>query len=156
MGFHLEKVPMFNYLPEKLLAIDNLPQNKRQAVREIFKDVFFWVMTPMSADLYERVCEEKDFRAEMKFSGDTLHIVLSGRLDTITSPSLLALYRETADKENSISHIIIDMKNLDYISSAGIRVLMIMDKELKNNNQLILTGMNEIVREIIENTGLIG
>ena len=31
-----------------------------------------------------------------------------------------------------------------------------MDKELKNNNQLILTGMNEIVREIIENTGLIG
>ncbi|MBQ2591657.1 MAG: STAS domain-containing protein [Candidatus Riflebacteria bacterium] len=47
-------------------------------------------------------------------------------------------------------------RSLDYISSAGIRVLTIMDKELKNNNQLILTGMNEIVREIIENTGLIG
>ena len=156
MGFHLEKIPMFNYLPEKLLAIDNLPQNKRQSVREIFKDVFFWVMTPMSDDLYERVCEEKDFRAEMKFSGDTLHIILSGRLDTITAPSLLAMYRETADKESSISNIIIDMKNLDYLSSAGIRVLMIMNKELKNNNQLILTGMNEIVREIIENTGLIG
>ena len=156
MGFKLEKVPMFNYLPEKLRSMDNLPQNKQQAARAIFKDVFFWVMTPMSADSYESVCEEKDFKAELKFSCDTLHIVLSGRLDTITSPSLLAKYRETADKESNISNIIIDMKNLDYLSSAGIRVLIIMDKELKNNNQLILTGMNEIVREIIENTGLIG
>lgn len=156
MGFNLEKVPMFNYLPEKLRSMDNLPQNKQQAARAIFKDVFFWVMTPMSADSYESVCEEKDFKAELKFSCDTLHIVLSGRLDAITAPSLLAKYRETADKESNISNIIIDMKNLDYLSSAGIRVLTIMDKELKNNNQLILTGMNEIVREIIENTGLIG
>lgn len=154
MGFNLEKVPMFNYLPERLRSMDNLPQNKQQAARELFKEVFFWVMTPMSADSYESVCEEKDFKAEMKFSCDTLRIVLSGRLDTITAPTLLAMYRETADKENNISHIIIDMKNLDYISSAGIRVLIIMNNELKNNNQLILTGMNEIVREIIENVGL--
>lgn len=152
MGFHLEKVPIFNYLPEKLRSIDNLPQNKQQAVRDIFKDVFFWVMTPISANISKNVCEEKDFKAETKFSRDTLYINLSGRLDTITAPSLLAIYRETADKK-SISHIIIDMKNLDYISSAGLRVLMIMEKELEKNNQLIFTNMNEIVREIIETAG---
>ncbi len=106
-------------------------------------------MTPISVNFSERVCEEKDFRAEMKLSYDTLHITLSGRLDTITSPSLLAMYRETIGKE-TISHIIIDMKNLDFISSAGIRVLLIMNGELKNDNQLILTNTNKMVKEIIK------
>ena len=152
MGFRLEKVPVYDYLPQKLHSLENLPAEKQQAAREVFKEVFFWVMTPKSADSFERVCEGNDFKAEMKLTGGSLHVTVSGRLDTITAPDLLALYRETAVK-GDITNIVIDMKDLDYISSAGLRVLLIMKKAFPNENQLRLTNMNEVVSEIMETTG---
>lgn len=152
MGFQLAKVPMFDYLPQNLHSLDNLPPEKQRAARDVFKEVNFWVMTPKSAVFLDRVCEENDFRTEMKLTDGLLHISVSGRLDTITAPNLLAMYRECTEQEN-ITGIVIDMKDLDYISSAGLRVLLIMKKALSNENQLSLKNMNKVVSEIMETTG---
>ena len=46
-----------------------------------------------------------------------------------------------------------DMKNLEYISSAGLRVLLIMRKALDSDQNISLVNMNDSVREIIETTG---
>ena len=88
----------------------------------------------------------------MKLTDGTLYATVSGRLDTITAPELLAMYKETAE-QGKITDIEIDMKNLDYISSAGLRVLLIMKKALPKEGQLQLTNMNETVTEIMETTG---
>ena len=152
MGFELEKVPMYDYLPETLHSLEDLPQDLQTAARDAFKDVNFWVMKPKPAESLERVREAKDFRSAMKLTDGTLYVTVSGRLDTITAPELLAMYKETAE-QGKITDIEIDMKNLDYISSAGLRVLLIMKKALPKDGQLQLTNMNETVSEIMETTG---
>ena len=88
----------------------------------------------------------------MKLSDGMLKIVLSGRLDTITAPGLLSLYKEI-ENTDKIDGICIDMKNLEYISSAGLRVLLIIRKGIQNGKNLSLVNMTDAVREIIETTG---
>ena len=114
-----------------------------------------WVMTPGEGTISERSCEEKNFSAQMACIDGTLEVALSGRVDTLTAPSLLALYRETTDGRD-IRRIIIDMKNLDYISSAGLRVLLIMHKVLGSGRRLQLIHLNENIRSILKTTGFEG
>ncbi len=74
---------------------------------------------------------------------------LSGRIDTITSPDLLSVYREADDK--SIRTVRMDMKDVSYISSAGLRVLMIMLGDHPDNVKL--DNVNEDIMEILRTTG---
>jgi anti-anti-sigma factor len=99
------------------------------------------------------VREEKDFKAQMRMRGGDLEITVSGRLDTITAPTLLAMFRD-AEKEQTIASVTIDMANLVYISSAGLRVLILMLKTLEDADHLNLINMSTAVAEIIETTGL--
>ena len=84
--------------------------------------------------------------------GETAFLCKEGRLDTITSPGLLSLYRE-AEAKGSIESICVDMKNLEYISSAGLRVILIMRKALKSEKDFSLINMSDEVKKIIETTG---
>ena len=74
---------------------------------------------------------------------------LSGRIDTITSPDLLSVYREADDK--SIRTVRMDMTDVSYISSAGLRVLMIMLGDHPDNVKL--DNVNEDIMEILRTTG---
>jgi anti-anti-sigma factor len=152
-GFDLEKLPLFDYLPDELRSLEQLPPDKRQAARDVFKDVYLWVMTPKPVAVREDVREEKDFKAQMRMRGGDLEITVSGRLDTITAPTLLAMFRD-AETEHPIASVTIDMANLVYISSAGLRVLILMLKALEDEDHLNLINMSKAVREIIETTGL--
>jgi anti-sigma B factor antagonist len=62
------------------------------------------------------------------------------------------LYKEAAGK-GKIRNVCVDMKNMEYISSAGLRVLLIMRKALDSDQNISLVNMNDSVREIIETTG---
>lgn len=78
-------------------------------------------------------------------------LVLSGRLDTNTAPELehqlRALLPET-------SVLVLDLDALDYISSAGLRVLLVAQKEMnKKKGQLTLMHVHETVLEVLEVTG---
>ena len=85
-----------------------------------------------------------------KQNGGTLEIALEGRLDTMTAPELEAeLNKSLAGAET----LIIDFSKLDYISSAGLRVLLSAHKVMTSKGGMKVTNVNEIVREVFEVTG---
>ena len=85
-----------------------------------------------------------------KQNGEALEIALEGRLDTMTAPELEAeLNKSLAGAET----LIIDFSKLDYISSAGLRVLLSAHKAMTAKGGMKVTNVNEIVREVFEVTG---
>lgn len=89
---------------------------------------------------------------EIKFShGENFVIALSGRLDTVTSIELSkALEGEKIDEQLTI----IDMKDLQYISSAGLRLLLAIKKDLaEEGKQLEIHNLNNVCKEVFKVTG---
>ena len=88
-----------------------------------------------------------------KNSADTaLTLVLEGRLDTTSSPQLEAeLKRSIAD----ITELVFDMNALDYISSAGLRVLLAAQKVMNKQGKMMIRGANQNIMEIFEVTGFV-
>jgi len=76
--------------------------------------------------------------------------VLDGRLDTVTSPQFEKQLDETI--ENAAS-IVLDLEKLEYISSAGLRVLLKAQKAMKNEKSLKLKNVGDAVMEVLEITG---
>lgn len=76
--------------------------------------------------------------------------VLDGRLDTVTAPQLEKQLDETI--ENAAS-IVLDLEKLEYISSAGLRVLLKAQKAMKNEKSLKLKNVGDAVMEVLEITG---
>ncbi|ADL35674.1 anti-sigma factor antagonist [Butyrivibrio proteoclasticus B316] len=83
-------------------------------------------------------------------NGDQLEIVLEGRLDTMTAPDLEQVIRESLD---NVRNLTVDMKNLEYVSSAGLRTLLIAKKQLHNKGNVKIVNANDIVKEVFEVTG---
>jgi len=85
--------------------------------------------------------------------GENLVISLKGRLDTITSNELLAAFSKEEVKEELVY---VDMKELEYISSAGLRALLAIKKELvEKGKQLEIHNLNNICLEVFKVTGFI-
>lgn len=83
--------------------------------------------------------------------GTTLFITLIGRLDANTSPELEEELYQSLD---GIDSVIYDFKDLDYISSAGLRVLLISQKQMNRiGGTMIIKHVNDIVNDIFEVTG---
>lgn len=82
----------------------------------------------------------------------SLTIRLIGRLDTTTAPKLEG---ELKTSVNGISLLVFDLKKLDYISSAGLRVLLSAQKVMNRQGEMKITGANETVMEIFEVTGFV-
>ena len=85
-----------------------------------------------------------------KQDGSALVIALEGRLDTTTAPELEAELKNSLD---GITDLTLDFANLDYISSAGLRVLLSAHKTMMKQGQMKVTNVSEIVREVFEVTG---
>ena len=75
---------------------------------------------------------------------------LEGRLDTVTSPSLEA---ELKDALEGVSELTLDLEKLEYISSAGLRVLLAAQKEMNKRGTMKVTHVGETIMEIFEVTG---
>ena len=85
-------------------------------------------------------------------NGGVLEIAVEGRLDTATAPQLESeLKGSIADAES----VIFDFSRLDYISSAGLRVLLSAKKVIIHNGKepITITNANDIVKEVFEVTG---
>ena len=81
-------------------------------------------------------------------NGDSTNVCLSGRLDTSTAPEFEAFVN---DNLADVSNLTLDCKELEYISSAGLRVLLGMQKKLKG--AMKLTNVGELIMEVFEMTG---
>ena len=83
-------------------------------------------------------------------NGAALTLALEGRLDTTTAPQLEA---ELKASLNGAESLILDFSKLDYISSAGLRVLLYAHKAMSGKGGMKVTNVNEIVQEVFEVTG---
>ena len=85
-----------------------------------------------------------------KQNGSALEIALEGRLDTMTSPELEAELNQSLAGADSLTF---DFSKLEYISSAGLRVLLSAHKAMSSKGGMKVTHVNEIVEEVFEVTG---
>ena len=85
-----------------------------------------------------------------KQQGNALEIAVEGRLDTMTAPELEAELKKSLDGADSL---VLDFSKLEYISSAGLRVLLSAHKVMMGKGGMKVTGVNEIVQEVFDVTG---
>ena len=85
-----------------------------------------------------------------ELNGTALKIVLEGRLDTMTAPEL---ERELNQDLGTVENLTMDFSKLDYISSAGLRVLLSTHKAMSGKGGMKITNVNEIVQEVFDVTG---
>ena len=87
---------------------------------------------------------------EIKRNAEETIIKLVGRLDTTTAPALdKTIHEDIGDAEN----LILDLKGLEYLSSAGLRVLLGAQKKLQKVGSMKVTHVREEVMEVFEMTG---
>ena len=83
-------------------------------------------------------------------NGNALTVALEGRLDTMTAPELEETLKEAL---TGVEALTFDFEKLDYISSAGLRVLLAAQKTMNRQGAMKVTHVNEIISEIFEVTG---
>ena len=83
-------------------------------------------------------------------TGTELTVTLSGRLDTTTAPQLEAELKSSLD---GITALTLDFKELEYISSAGLRVLLSAQKVMMRQGKMVVCNVNETILEVFEVTG---
>ena len=87
---------------------------------------------------------------EKSLNGAALTLKLSGRLDTTTAPQLEAELKSSLD---AVEHLVLDFAALDYLSSAGLRVLLAAQKTMNRQGVMVVRNVNETIAEIFDVTG---
>ncbi|MDO4187649.1 MAG: STAS domain-containing protein [Lachnospiraceae bacterium] len=82
--------------------------------------------------------------------GNVLNVALEGRLDTMTAPELEA---QVKDDIATVDSAVFDFEKLEYVSSAGLRVILSVHKSLAGKSGLVVKNPNETVSEVFEVTG---
>lgn len=88
----------------------------------------------------------------MKPEGSTLNIALEGRLDTTTSPQLEA---ELSGALDGVTKLVFDLEKLEYISSAGLRVLLSCQKTMNKQGEMFIDNVCPEIMEIFDVTGFV-
>ena len=88
----------------------------------------------------------------MQAEGKALEIALEGRLDTTTAPQL---DDELKTALAGVTKLDFDLSKLEYISSAGLRVLLSAQKVMNKQGEMVVKNVNEEIKEIFEVTGFV-
>ena len=83
-------------------------------------------------------------------NGSEIKLILEGRLDTATAPQLEATLNEALAGVTSLKF---DLEKLDYISSAGLRVLLSSQKTMNKQGSMVISNVSPEVKEIFDVTG---
>ena len=84
--------------------------------------------------------------------GTTRYISLEGRLDTTTAPQLEAELKQSLD---GITLLKLDFEKLEYLSSAGLRVILAAQKIMNKQGEMVISHVNETIMEVFEITGFV-
>lgn len=85
-------------------------------------------------------------------NGSTLKVSVSGRLDTTTAPEL---EKTLGSQLEGIESLTLDFTELAYISSAGLRVLLALQKKMNRQGQMAVTHVNDNIMEVFDVTGFL-
>ena len=89
---------------------------------------------------------------EKNLNGAELNVTITGRLDTTTAPQLEAQFKQNI---NGVEKLVLDFAALEYLSSAGLRVLLAAQKVMNKQGEMIIKNVNDTINEIFEVTGFI-
>lgn len=89
---------------------------------------------------------------EKKITGEEATLIVSGRLDTQTAPEL---ENELDAVLPGLKELTFDMTNLEYVSSAGLRVILKAQKAMNTQGSMKLTGVNDSIMEVFDITGFL-
>ena len=89
---------------------------------------------------------------EKALNGTELTLKIMGRLDTVTAPELEACLKESLD---GVANLVMDFAALDYISSAGLRVILQAQKTMNKQGDMLIKNVNETINEVFEMTGFV-
>ncbi len=91
------------------------------------------------------------FEANLEINNDTAIITLEGELDASVAPQLKDKVEQAAG--TSVKHLFLKMEKLEYMASAGLRVLVFAKQKMGSDVELKLVGTQEMVRDTIEKAG---
>ena len=83
---------------------------------------------------------------------NVLTVAPEGRLDTLASPELAEFLKKNYD---SISGLILDFSNVSYVSSSGVRVILMAEKAMKEKGGVLIRNANKLVMGVLKVTGLL-
>ncbi len=89
---------------------------------------------------------------EQARAGERLTLTIEGRIDTTTAPGLESVI---GGLDDGVKELVLDMTGVEYISSAGLRVLLAAQKRMSKTGRMRLTGVCAAVREVFEMTGFV-
>ena len=89
---------------------------------------------------------------EKKINNDAVTLIVSGRLDTQTAPEL---ENELDAVLSGLKDLTFDMSSLEYVSSAGLRVILKAQKAMNAQGSMKLTGVNDSIMEVFDITGFL-
>ena len=89
---------------------------------------------------------------EKKINGEALTLIVSGRLDTQTAPEL---EKELDSVLSGLKELTFDFAKLEYVSSAGLRVILKAQKAMNAQGSMKLTGVNDSIMEVFDITGFL-
>ena len=149
-GLKAERMIVSEYAPE-LESLKKAAPEQAKAIRRAMGQYAYWKITLIAGkelDAEDAKGDNFDLKAEL--AENKLQLKLRGRLDTLTAPGLLSFFEKTAG-ENTVREVEVDCGALEYISSAGLRVLLIMKKQCGGG--VTVKRINDTVKEILEQTG---
>ncbi len=89
---------------------------------------------------------------EKNLNGTELNVAVAGRLDTTTAPELET---ELKANLNGVEKLVLDFAALEYLSSAGLRVILQAQKTMNKQGEMVIKNVNDTINEIFEVTGFI-
>jgi anti-anti-sigma factor len=151
-GLKQEEIPFWSD-QVTVNTLKYLTDEKRTAFLNAARKLVAWRAV---SDESESVSAERSVNAAgsgstLTMEDDVLSVKLNGRIDSISAPDLLETYEKTAGSA-SFREVRVDAANLEYISSAGLRVLLLMIKA-SQEKKMSIEHANETVREILATTG---
>ena len=153
-GLKVERIPYYRDDLE-LKTFSKLTPEQIAKLKALIRQVHIWKITSdpnVSIDASKQNSyEEGDFSSTFRNASGRLQIKLCGRVDSITAPVFLKAWEEEV-KTGKVDSVVTDCADLKYISSAGLRVLLIIKKSLPGN-EFILYNVNEPIMEILDTTG---
>ena len=149
-GLKAERMIVGEHVPE-LASLKMAKPEQAEAIRKTMGQYAYWKIAPIAGKQLDTTGTQSDhFDVKAELNEEKLSLQLLGRLDTLTAPVLIAFFEKTSG-ENTIREVDIDCSLLDYISSAGLRALLMMRKKCEQG--VTIRNINENVKEILEQTG---
>ncbi len=150
-GLKGERMIISEHMPQ-LASLSRLSAEQQQNVMDALSCCAFWRITLAddAAQLDTGDASRKGFNVKAGIDGSALKLKLVGRVDSLIAPSLLGFFERTV-AEHSIDAVNIDCSELEYISSAGLRILLIVRKKCEHG--ITMRNVLPAVYAVLEQTG---